>query len=73
MTPQELANINTVTRHMIENYMEKHNLNLNQFSKKAQCHQSQLHLYVYGDRFGEKKGLHSSTLEKIGQLLMKDG
>ncbi len=71
MTSKDLANINQLTRDMIEKYMTKNDMTLSEFSRKAQCHQSQIHLYLMGDRHGVQKGLHSSTLEKIGKLLSK--
>ena len=71
MTSKDLANLNQLTRAMIHKYMDKHNMTISEFSRKAQCHQSQIYLYLLGDRHGEQKGLHSSTLEKIGKLLSK--
>jgi len=47
--------------------MKEHNMSLNAFSKQAGVHQNQLWLYLYSGN--ESKGLHSSTLEKIGRYL----
>jgi hypothetical protein len=66
MTAKDLANINTEVRKMITQTMEKKNLTLNGFAKAAGVHQNQLWLYLYSDT---NKGLHSSTLEKIGKFL----
>jgi len=70
MSPIELSNVNKSTRKLIEKYMEKHKMSLNAFAKGAGVHQNQLWLYLHsGDT---KKGLHSSTLEKIGKFLKKN-
>jgi len=50
--------------------MEEQNITLNAFSKQAGVHQNQLWLYLYSGK--ESKGLHSSTLEKIGRYLSKN-
>lgn len=69
MNPTELKNINKATRKMILDAMDKHKLSLNQFAKNAGLHQNQLWLYLYSG--AEKKGLHSYTMEKIGEYLTK--
>lgn len=67
MKAKDLANINEETRKMITEYISKHNITLNAFSKMAGVHQNQLWLYLYsGD---PKKGLHSTTMEKIGKYI----
>jgi hypothetical protein len=66
MTAKDLANINTEVRKMITQTMEKKSLTLNAFAKASGVHQNQLWLYLYSDT---GKGLHSSTLEKIGKYL----
>jgi hypothetical protein len=67
MTAKELAKINTSTRELILNYLNKHNITLNMFATKAGVHQNQLWVYLYSGN--DKKGLHSSTLEKIGKFI----
>jgi hypothetical protein len=52
---------------MIVEAMTTNDLTLNQFAKNAGLHQNQLWLYLYSGT--EKKGLHSYTLEKIGDYL----
>jgi len=37
MKPKDLANINEATRKMITDYISKHNITLNAFSKMAGC------------------------------------
>ena len=69
MKANELKNINKSTRKLILDAMDKHNLSLNQFAKNAGLHQNQLWLYLYSG--AEKKGLHSYTMEKIGEYLTK--
>jgi len=67
MNAKDLKNINKTTRQMIVEAMTKNDLTLNQFAKNAGLHQNQLWLYLYSGT--EKKGLHSYTLEKIGDYL----
>lgn len=67
MTAKELAKINTSTRELILSYLNKHNITLNMFATKAGVHQNQLWVYLYSGN--DKKGLHSSTLEKIGKFI----
>jgi hypothetical protein len=70
MSPSQLSNVNKTTRKMIEKYIKDKNISLNAFAKGAGVHQNQLWLYLHsGD---VKKGLHSSTLEKIGKFLKKN-
>ena len=67
MNAKDLKNINKTTRQMIVEAMTTNDLTLNQFAKNAGLHQNQLWLYLYSGT--EKKGLHSYTLEKIGDYL----
>lgn len=67
MTAKELAKINASTRELILNYLNKHNITLNMFATKAGVHQNQLWVYLYSGN--DKKGLHSTTLEKIGKFI----
>jgi len=67
MNAKDLKNINKTTRQMIVEAMTKNDLTLNQFAENAGLHQNQLWLYLYSGT--EKKGLHSYTLEKIGDYL----
>jgi len=63
----ELSKINELTRDMINNYMEKKKLTMHKFAKECGIHQSQLWVYL---RSGDKtKGLHSGTLERIGEYI----
>lgn len=67
MKASDLKNINASTRKMIVDYLTKHSMSLNAFAKKAGVHQNQLWMYLHsGD---PKKGLHSTTMEKIGRYL----
>jgi lambda repressor-like predicted transcriptional regulator len=70
MKKSDLANLNSLIREMILRHMEEQNITLNAFSKQAGVHQNQLWLYLYSGK--ESKGLHSSTLEKIGRYLSKN-
>ena len=67
MKAKELASLNTSARELIQAYIDKKKLTLNGFSKKAGVHQSQLYLYLEAG-----KGLHSSTLEKIGKYITEN-
>jgi len=67
MTSKDLSNINALTRKMISESMEKKKLTLNAFARGSGVHQNQLWLYMNsGD---ESKGLHSTTMEKIGKFI----
>ncbi|CAB4152716.1 hypothetical protein UFOVP611_27 [uncultured Caudovirales phage] len=70
MTAKELSNINGATRELILNYLAKNDITLNMFATRAGVHQNQLWVYLYSGN--EKKGLHSTTLQKIG-LFMANG
>jgi len=71
MTKKELANINQIVRDKILKHLELNDMTLNAFAKEAGVHQNQLWLYLYSGN--ESKGLHSSTLEKIGRYLSENG
>lgn len=70
MTPKDLANINYNTRSMLTEYMDRKGMTISSFSREAGCHQNQLWLYLRGG--DAKKGLHSSTLQKIGLYIMSN-
>jgi hypothetical protein len=66
MTTKELSKINEIVREMIRTHMVKNSMTLNGFAKASGVHQNQLWLYLFAE---SGKGLHSSTLEKIGKYL----
>ena len=68
MKAKDLKDLNKNVRLMIETFInDNDNMTLAKFSDEAGVHQSQLWMYLHsGD---QKKGLHSSTLEKIGIYL----
>lgn len=69
MKAKDLINFNSEVRQLIIEHLEKHAQTLNSFAKEAGVHQNQLWMYLYsGD---QKKGLHTSTIEKIGRYLAK--
>jgi lambda repressor-like predicted transcriptional regulator len=70
MTAKELSSINTVIRKMITDHMTKNGMTIASFSRESGVHQSQLWMYL--NTPGNKKGLHSSTIEKIGKYLHKN-
>jgi hypothetical protein len=73
MTPKELSKLNTSVKRLVNNYMTEKNLTLNGFAKACGIHQNQLWLYLNTEKTGDlKKGLHSSTLEKIGEFITKN-
>lgn len=69
MKIKDLANINAEVKEIITAYMQNKNLTLNAFSKKVGVHQSQLYLFLEAT---DKKGLHSTTLEKIGKYILEN-
>tara|TARA_R110000751_G_scaffold76140_1_gene153191 strand:+ start:7365 stop:7589 length:225 start_codon:yes stop_codon:yes gene_type:complete len=67
MKAKELKDLNKNVRVMIETFIKDNGMSLARFSDEAGVHQSQMWMYMNsGD---PKKGLHSSTLEKIGIYL----
>jgi predicted transcriptional regulator len=60
-----LSEANELTRLMIKNYLQKHELSLNAFSKEANIRQPILHKFMSG------KSLSSKTIEKLGSFFSK--
>jgi len=67
MTTNDLANINKITRKLIRDYITRNGITEAKFARDAKIHQNQLWLYLNSNN--EKKGLHTTTLEKIGKFL----
>ena len=67
MTLKELSNINQITRKLITDYITKNNISENKFAKESGVSQNQLWIYLHSGN--AKKGIHTSTLEKIGKYL----
>ncbi len=67
MTLKELSNINQITRKLITDYITKNNISENKFAKEAEISQNQLWIYLHSGN--ERKGIHTTTLEKIGKYL----
>jgi len=63
----DLKGFNKKVRKLILEYLEKNDMTLHKFCKKVGVHQSQMWIYLYGDN--KKAGLHSRTLEKIGEII----
>ncbi len=70
LNAKQLSVVNESVRNLIFEYISKNKMSLNQFAKQSGCHQNQLWLYLYSNE--SKKGLHSSTLQKIGVFLSKN-
>ena len=67
MKVTDLKDINKSTRKMILDFMKDHDMTLNAFCKEAKLHQNQIWIYLYsGD---ETKGVHSGTLQKLGEFM----
>lgn len=63
----DLKNLNANTRKMILDYIAINGMTLNAFARESGVHQNQLWLYLHsGD---PNKGLHSTTMEKIGKYI----
>jgi hypothetical protein len=60
-----LSEANELTRLMIKNYIQKHELSLNAFSKIVDIRQSNLHKFMKG------QNLSSSSIEKLGMFFSK--
>jgi hypothetical protein len=73
ITSKDLAKLNSATRTLILGYLEKKNISLNSFAKSCGVHQNQLWLYLNVDKTGDHgKGLHSGTIQKIGEYMSKN-
>ena len=70
MTSKDLSNINSIVRKMITDHITKNGMSIASFSRESGVHQSQLWMYLNTPE--DKKGLHSSTIEKIGKYLHKN-
>jgi predicted XRE-type DNA-binding protein len=62
---QVLSEANEVTRAMVKQYLQKHELSLNAFSKLVDIKQPNLHKFMNG------KTLSSRSIEKLGQFFSK--
>lgn len=69
MKAKDLINLNSNVKELIQNYIEKKQITLTEFARLAKIHQS--HLWTFINTDDPKKGLHSTTMEKIGIILTK--
>ena len=60
-----LSEANEITRVMVKNYLQKHELSLNAFSKLVEVKQPNLHKFMSGNT------LSSRSIEKIGKFFSK--
>jgi predicted XRE-type DNA-binding protein len=60
-----LKNANGITRQMVNNHLQKHELSLNAFSKLVGIKQPNLHKFMNGKR------LSSRSIEKLGEFFSK--
>jgi predicted transcriptional regulator len=60
-----LSEANEVTRAMVKQYLQKHELSLNAFSKEVGIRQPNLHKFLNGSN------LSSKSIEKIGEFFSK--
>jgi len=60
-----LSEVNGVTRLMVRQYLQKHGLSLNAFSKTVEINQPILHKFMNG------QNLSSKTIEKLGKFFSK--
>lgn len=67
MKASDLININDKVRQLIKAHLQANNMTLTAFAKATGIHQAQLWVYMNE----KQKGLHTSTLEKIGDYLAK--
>lgn len=61
-----LSNVNDITRNMINDYIQKHGITLNAFSKLVGVNQAILFKFV-----NYKKNVSTKTIEKIGKFFNK--
>lgn len=60
-----LSEVNGVTRLMVRQYLQKHELSLNAFSKIVEVRQPNLHKFMNG------QNLSSKSIEKLGKFFSK--
>jgi len=60
-----LSEVNGITRLMVRQYLQKHELSLNAFSKIVEINQPILHKFMNG------QNLSSKTIEKLGKFFSK--
>jgi predicted XRE-type DNA-binding protein len=60
-----LRNVNEIMRVMVKNYLQKHELSLNAFSKLVDIRQPNLHKFMSGS------SLSSRSIEKLGEFFSK--
>ncbi len=66
----DLFTLNKQVKGMVESYIATKQITLNKFAKLSGVHQNQLWMYLNATEQG--KGLHSTTLEKIGKFLLEN-
>ena len=67
MKATDLKDVNNKIRKMIRKHLKANDETLSDFCRRAKIHQSQM--WVYMNSSDPKKGLHTTTLEKIGNAL----
>jgi predicted transcriptional regulator len=60
-----LSEANEVTRSMVKQYLQKHELSLNAFSKLVEIRQPNLHKFMSGSN------LSSKSIERLGEFFSK--
>jgi len=60
-----LSEANEITRVMVKQYLQKHELSLNAFSKLVEVKQPNLHKFMNGS------SLSSRSIEKLGEFFSK--
>lgn len=60
-----LSEVNGITRLMVRQYLQKHELSLNAFSKIVEVRQPNLHKFMNG------QNLSSKSIEKLGKFFSK--
>lgn len=60
-----LSEVNGITRIMVRQYLQKHELSLNAFSKIVEVRQPNLHKFMNG------QNLSSKSIEKLGKFFSK--
>ena len=60
-----LSEANEVTRSMVKQYLQKHEISLNAFSKEVGVRQPNLHKFLNGSN------LSSKSIERLGEFFSK--
>ena len=66
--PEQLINLTSDCKVIINDYMLKHELSIHAFTKLCKLNSNQLYLFLNGHR-----GLNLTTMQRIAEIISKEG